>query len=197
MFIRKYLDETAKIAGSIDVDSVETMATVINSVRTDGGRLFVLGVGGSAATSSHAVNDFRKICKLESYTPADNYSEITAIINDRGWNRSYVDWLQGSNLTERDGVLFLSVGGGSSEYNLSVNLVEAAIYANEVGSRILAITGKQGGDIAKYAHSLVLIPTVEESRITPHVEEYHGVILHLLVSHPVLKIEETTWESIK
>jgi D-sedoheptulose 7-phosphate isomerase len=159
--------------------------------------LFFLGVGGSAANASHAVNDFRKIVGIESYTPTDNVSELTARINDEGWNTVFVNWLKGSNLSSKDGLFVFSVGGGNAEKNVSVNLVYALQYAEEVGAKIVGVVGRDGGYTAQVADASVIIPTVNPINVTPHTEAFQAVIWHLIVSHPDLKASQTKWESMK
>jgi D-sedoheptulose 7-phosphate isomerase len=166
-------------------------------LRAQGGRLFFLGIGGSSANCSHAVNDFRKICGIEAYTPTDNVSELTARTNDSGWESVFVDWLKGSKLSSRDGVLVLSVGGGNSEKNISVNLMRALDYAKEMGAKTLGIVGRDGGYTAKVADAYVVVPTVNPETITPHTESFQNLILHLIVSHPALKVSEMKWESVQ
>ena len=163
----------------------------------DGGRLFFLGVGGSAGNASHAVNDFRKICGIEAYTPTDNVSELTARTNDNGWESVFVDWLKGSKFNSKDGIFVLSVGGGNIEKNISVNLVHALDYAKEVGARIFGIVGRDGGYTSKVAHACIIVPTVNPETVTSHTESFQGILLHLIVSHPALKVSEMKWESVK
>jgi D-sedoheptulose 7-phosphate isomerase len=166
-------------------------------VRSASGRLFLLGVGGSAANCSHAVNDFRKIAGIEAYTPSDNVSELTARTNDSGWESVFVDWLRGSKLTARDGIFILSVGGGNLEKNISVNLVHALNYAREIGAKIFGIVGRDGGYTAKMADACVIVPTVNPEAITSHTESFQNLLLHLIVSHPDLKASEMKWESVR
>jgi D-sedoheptulose 7-phosphate isomerase len=175
---------------------VEKLATGLGNARDAGGRLFILGVGGSAGHASHAVNDFRKICGFEAYTPTDNASELTARINDEGWDTCFSEWLKGSRLGAKDAILVFSVGGGNREKNVSVNLVKALEYAKTVGAQIFGIVGKDGGFTKQVSDACVLIPTVSQDRITPHTEGFCAVIWHLLVSHPALKIKQTMWESV-
>jgi D-sedoheptulose 7-phosphate isomerase len=170
---------------------------VLASVRERGGRLFILGVGGSAANASHAVNDFRKIAGLECYAPTDNVSELTARTNDEGWSSVFAEWLKGSRLSEKDAILVLSVGGGNAEKNISANLVAALQLAKERGSAILGIVGRDGGYTGQVADVSVIIPTVNAANITPHTEAFQAVVWHMWVSHPSLKIAETKWESMK
>ena len=182
---------------SMDADAIESLAVGLATVRERGGRLFILGVGGSAAHASHAVNDFRKICGLESYTPTDNVSELTARVNDEGWETSFSEWLKVSRLGPRDALLVFSVGGGNREKNVSPNLVRALELAKEVGAGIFGVVGKDGGTTKQLADACVVIPTVSPDRITPHTEGLAAVVWHLLVSHPALKGAATKWESTK
>ncbi len=166
-------------------------------VREGGGRLFILGVGGSAANASHAVNDFRKICGFECYAPTDNVSELTARTNDEGWASVFVEWLKGSRLSGRDGLLIFSVGGGNLEKNVSPNLVSAVQFAQKTGASVIGVVGRDGGYTAKAASACVIVPTVNPDHVTPHSEAFQAVIWHLFVSHPKLKIGKTKWESTK
>jgi D-sedoheptulose 7-phosphate isomerase len=195
-FSSDFLAEVRDIAGILDCDAIEEVASSIASVRDRGGRLFILGVGGSAANASHAVNDFRKIAGLEAYAPTDNVSELTARTNDEGWSTVFESWLRVSRLQPRDGILILSVGGGSLQQQVSPNLVAALEYAKAIGAKILGIVGRDGGHTAKLADACVLIPTVNTAHITPHVEAFQAVVWHLLVFHPALKHAETRWESL-
>jgi D-sedoheptulose 7-phosphate isomerase len=195
-YARTHLDETARIVTALDVDAIERLAALLAAVRERGGRLFLLGVGGSAANCSHAVNDFRKIAGFEAYTPVDNVSELTARTNDEGWDAVFVEWLKGSRLAPADMVLVFSVGGGSAERNISPNLVRALQYAREVQAAIGGIVGRDGGYTAHVADACVIIPTVNPETVTPHAEAFQAVIWHLLVSHPLLKRRQTTWESL-
>ena len=190
-----HLLETREILSRLDVEPIEKMAALLARVRDGGGRLFILGVGGSAANASHAVNDFRKIAGFEAYAPTDNVSELTARANDEGWDSIFAGWLRGSRLDQKDAILVLSVGGGNLEANVSPNLVRALQYAQQVGATILGIVGRDGGFTAKAAHAAVLIPTVNPQTITPHAEAFQAVVWHLLVSHPLLKQHQTKWES--
>jgi D-sedoheptulose 7-phosphate isomerase len=194
-FSESYLEETGRIVGRLDPDSIELLATGLAEVRDGGGRLFVLGVGGSAAHAGHAVNDFRKLCGFETYAPTDNVSELTARVNDDGWDSAYVEWLRGSRLAAADGVLALSVGGGSMEKNLSANLVTALDHARAVGARIFAIVGRDGGYAREIADACVVIPPLVPEHVTPHTEGLASVICHLLVSHPALQQSAPVWES--
>jgi D-sedoheptulose 7-phosphate isomerase len=192
----QHLKETAEIVARINPDDCEKCVQELVGVRQRGGRLFILGVGGSAANASHAVNDFRKIGGLEVYAPTDNVSELTARTNDEGWASVFVEWLRGSRLNSRDAVLVLSVGGGNLEKNVSPNLVSALQYAKEVGARVIGIVGKDGGYTAKVADACVIVPTVNANNITPHSEAFQAVIWHLWVSHPDVKVNQTKWESV-
>lgn len=192
----QHLRETAQIVAQIDAVDCERCIQELATTRERGGRLFILGVGGSAANASHAVNDFRKIAGFEAYAPSDNISELTARTNDEGWSTVFVEWLRGSRLNEKDCVFILSVGGGDAEKNVSPNLVEALKLARERGSRIIGIVGKDGGYTAKVAHARVIVPTVNAANVTPHSEAFQAVIWHLFVSHPALKRHATKWESV-
>jgi D-sedoheptulose 7-phosphate isomerase len=195
-FSTSFLTEVQEIARQMDAAVIETMVALLAQVRQRSGRLFVLGVGGSAANASHAVNDFRKLTGIETYAPTDNVSELTARVNDEGWPTVFVAWLQVSHLQARDAVLVFSVGGGSVERNVSPNIVAALDYAKSVGASILGIVGRDGGYTARVADVCVLIPTVHSDRITPHAEAFQAVVWHLLVSHPALQQSATKWESI-
>ena len=194
-FVRQYLDETVEAVRRLDAAAIDAMATGLARVREAGGRLFILGVGGSAGHASHAVNDFRKICGFEAYAPTDNVSELTARVNDEGWETSFSEWLKVSRLGARDGVLVFSVGGGNREKNVSPNLVRALELASQVGAAVFGVVGKDGGATRAAAEACVIIPTVSPDRITPHTEGLCAVVWHLLVSHPALKRAETKWES--
>ena len=192
----QHLQETAAIVSKINPADCEKCVQELIAVRTRGGRLFILGVGGSAANASHAVNDFRKIAGLEVYAPTDNVSELTARTNDEGWASVFAEWLRGSRLNAKDALLILSVGGGNLEKNVSPNLVAAMQLAKEVGARIIGIVGKDGGYTAKVADACVIVPTVNPNNITPHSEAFQAVIWPLWVSHPDLKLNQTKWESV-
>lgn len=194
-YSQQHLNEAAEILLQIDVSAIEAMADLLVRIRDDGGRLFFLGVGGSAGNCSHAVNDFRKIVGIESYAPTDNVSELTARTNDEGWASVFVEWLKTSRLKPADGVFVFSVGGGNLENNISPNLVEALKYAKDIGSRITGVVGRDGGYTARVADACVVIPTVNPDTITPHSEAFQAVVWHLLVSHPKLKARQTKWES--
>ena len=192
----QHLKETSEIVASLDPKACEACVKELRAVRDRGGRLFILGVGGSAANASHAVNDFRKIGGLEAYAPTDNVSELTARTNDDGWASVFVEWLRGSKLNAKDLIFVLSVGGGNLEKNVSPNLVSALQLAKEVNARIIGIVGKDGGYTAKVADACVVVPTVNASNITPHSEAFQAVVWHLFVSHPDLKLNQTKWESV-
>ena len=196
-YSEQHLWETAEIVSKLDAALCEKAVALLATVRTRGGRLFVLGVGGSAANASHAVNDFRKIAGIECYAPTDNVSELTARTNDEGWTSVFTEWLKESRLNEKDAVLVLSVGGGSLEKNISTNLVAALQLAKERGSAILGIVGRDGGYTAQVADVAVVIPTINLANVTPHSEAFQAIVWHLWVSHPSLKIAETKWESTK
>ena len=196
-YVKQYLDEVKNIVDSTHEADIQHIVESLIQLRQKGGRLFFLGVGGGASNASHAVNDFRKICGIEAYTPTDNVSELTARANDNGWESIFVDWLKGSKLTSRDGVFVLSVGGGNPEKNISVNLIHALDYAREVRANIFGIVGRDGGYTAKVANVCVIVPTVNSETVTPHTESFQSVILHLIVSHPALKVSEMKWESVK
>jgi D-sedoheptulose 7-phosphate isomerase len=194
---QQFLSEARQIIDQIDPDITEQMVGLIDQTRQRQGRLFILGVGGSAANASHAVNDFRKIVGIEAYAPTDNVSELTARTNDEGWPSIFVEWLKISRLRPDDMILVLSVGGGSLEKNVSPNLVTALQFAIEVGTRIIGIVGRDGGYTAKVANACLIIPTINPDHITPHAEAFQAVVWHLLVSHPTLKTQQTRWESLK
>jgi len=193
----QHLAETRSIVELLDPVLLEKVVEGLGTVRDRGGRLFILGVGGSAANASHAVNDFRKICGFEAYAPTDNVSELTARTNDEGWATVFAEWLRGSRVNAKDGLLVFSVGGGNLEKNVSPNLVEAIKLAKSVGAAVYGIVGKDGGYTAQVADAAVIIPTVNPANITPHSEAFQGVVWHLFVSHPRLKVAQTKWESVK
>jgi D-sedoheptulose 7-phosphate isomerase len=195
-FAEEYLFEAKQIIDHLDRDAVERVAELIAETRRDGGRLFILGVGGGAANASHAVNDFRKIVGLEAYAPTDNVSELTARTNDDGWESVFVEWLKTSRLKSGDMVFVFSVGGGNLEKNVSPNLVSALKHAKQVGARVCGVVGRNGGYTAQVADACVVIPTIDASRVTPHTEAFQAVVWHLLVSHPRLKQSQTKWESV-
>lgn len=195
-FVTRYLDQVGQVAARLDRGAISRLVDMLADVRQSGGRLFILGVGGSAGNASHAVNDFRKIVGLEAYAPTDNVSELTARINDEGWDTAYANWLKASRLVARDGVLVFSVGGGDAERNVSVNLVRAIEYAKAAGARVGGIVGRDGGFTAKMADACVIVPTVDPATVTPHSEAFQAVIWHLLVSHPRLQAAPAKWESL-
>ena len=192
-----FLAEAKEIIDRLDTTAIERMASLLEQTRAQGGRLFILGVGGSAANASHAVNDFRKIVQIEAYAPTDNVSELTARTNDEGWSTIFTEWLRVSRLRPEDLVLVLSVGGGNLEKNVSPNLVTALKYAREVGTPVIGIVGKDGGYTAQVAAACAIVPTVNPEHVTPHSEAFQAVIWHLLVSHPRLKARPTKWESVQ
>ncbi len=192
-FTRTFFAEVSKIASSIDCEEVEAIARALAAVRERGGRLFVLGVGGSAGNASHAVNDFRKLCGIEAYAPTDNVSELTARTNDEGWPTVFAGWLEVSRLSAKDAVLVFSVGGGDMERNVSPNLVEALKLAKSRNVLILGVVGRDGGYTKKVGDHVVVIPTVHPDRVTPHAEAYQAVVWHALVSHPALQVRKTKW----
>jgi D-sedoheptulose 7-phosphate isomerase len=196
-YTAQFLTEAKQIIDGLDVEAIERMVSILEQTRERGGRLFILGVGGSAANASHAVNDFRKIVGMEAYAPTDNVSELTARTNDEGWSTIFVEWLRVSRLKPADLILVLSVGGGNLEKNISPNLVTALEYARQVGVPVIGIVGKDGGYTAKVATACVIVPTVNSDHVTPHSEAFQAVIWHLLVSHPRLKSRPTKWESVK
>lgn len=194
-FADTFFAEAAAICARIDRAAVEKLVELLAACRAAEGRVFVLGVGGSAASASHLVNDLRKIVHLETYAPTDNVAELTARTNDEGWATCFAGWLKGSRLNAKDVVFVLSVGGGDAARNISPNLVQALDYAREVGAKVVGIVGRDGGYTAKVADACVLIPVVASERITPHTEAFHSVVGHLLVSHPALQVAATKWES--
>ncbi len=196
-FIGQYLLEVKEIVDKLDVIAMETIVALIEETRKDKGRMFVLGVGGSAANASHAVNDFRKIVGLEAYAPTDNVSELTARTNDDGWEGVFVGWLKTSDLRRGDMVFVFSVGGGNLEKNVSPNIVSAIRYAKAVGAKVCGVVGRDGGYTAQAADACVVIPTVNPAHVTPHTEAFQAIVWHLLVTHPTLKYAETKWESVK
>lgn len=193
-YAENFLGQVKEIASRIAADPVEKLVESLSQVRSKGGRLFLLGVGGSAANASHAVNDFRKICGLECYTPTDNISELSARINDEGWEGCFADFLRGSRLNGKDGVFVLSVGGGNEAKKVSLNIVAALRYAKEMGAKIFGIVGRDGGFTKKVADHCILVPTVDDALTTFHAESFQSVLLHLIVSHPTLKKFPTKWE---
>ena len=196
-FVREYLDEVRRVTDGLDAEEIERVSVILADTRRRGGRLFILGVGGSAANASHAVNDFRKITGMEAYAPTDNVSELTARTNDEGWATVFEAWLAGSRLRAEDTLLVFSVGGGNLEKNVSPNLVKALEYARHIGASIVGVVGRDGGFTAQVADACVLVPTVNAVHVTPHSEAFQGIVWHLLVSHPALKQVQTKWESVR
>lgn len=195
-FARQYLSEVQEIASQLDADRVDHVARALASVRDSEGRLFILGAGGGAGHASHAVNDFRKICDLESYAPSDNVSELTARVNDQGWDVAYSEWLKGSRLSSRDALLIFSVGGGSREHNVSMSLVNAIELAKERGALVVGVVGRDDGVTAVEADHCIVVRGAPAERLTPHTEAFQAVVWHLLVSHPALAMRAGTWETI-
>ena len=196
-FARTFLDEVGQIARGLDADAIDAAAELLARVRGRNGRLFLLGVGGGAANSSHAAADFRRLAGMDAYAPADNVAELTARANDEGWETIFSGWLQSSRLGAADALLILSVGGGSLDPPVSANLVRALEYARERGAAIVGIVGKDGGATLAHADVAIVVPTVHADRITPHTEAFQAVVWHLLVSHPSLKLGQTKWESMR
>ncbi len=196
-FADDFLAETTEIVAALDSDDIESVATGLAAVRDGGGRLFILGVGGSAGHASHAVNDFRKLCDMEAYAPTDNVSELTARVNDEGWDTSFSEWLRGSRIAERDAVLVFSVGGGDRERGISANLVAALEVAKETGAKVFGVVGRDGGYTAQAADACVVIPPLAPDRTTPHTEGLCAVVWHLVVTHPDMARAPTKWESVK
>ena len=196
-FTSQFLEEVQEVTRRLDVAAIERAVDVLATVREQGGRLFILGVGGSAANASHAVNDFRKICGFECYAPTDNVSELTARTNDEGWSTIFSEWLKGSRLNAKDGLLVFSVGGGNLEKNVSPNLVSAIQLAQRTDASVVGVVGRDGGYTAKAATAAVIVPTVNPDHVTPHSEAFQAVIWHLFVSHPKLKVGKTKWESTR
>lgn len=194
-YTKQHLAESVEVIARLDADIIERMAVMLADLRERAGRLFFLGVGGSAGNCSHAVNDFRKIVGIESYAPTDNVSELTARTNDEGWETVFVEWLKTSRLSANDMLFIFSVGGGNLEKNISPNLVRALQYAQTVGAKVTGVVGRDGGYTAKVADVCVIVPTVNPENVTPHSEAFQAVIWHLLVSHPALKAKQTKWES--
>ncbi len=196
-YIKRYFDEVIDVVKGIDNALVENMVKKLVQLRNGGGRLFFIGVGGGAGNANHAVNDFRKIAGIESYTPTDNVSELTARVNDDGWNGIFAAWLKGSRLNSKDGVFVFSVGGGNEEKNISANIVEALKLAKSTGTKIFGIVGRDGGYTAKVADACIVVPVISDDTVTPHTEAFQSVVWHLLVSHPDMKVSEMKWESVK
>jgi D-sedoheptulose 7-phosphate isomerase len=195
-FLSRYLSESAEIARTLDQSKVEQMVEILFTAREKGGRLFILGVGGSAGNAGHAVNDFRKICGIETYAPTDNVSELTARTNDEGWDTSFSEWLRGSRVREDDVVLVFSVGGGNLEKNVSTNIVKAVVLAKKVGAKVIGVVGRDGGYTAQVGDAVAIVPTMSPDLVTPHSEAFQAVVWHGIVSHPRLKQIVTKWESL-
>lgn len=195
-YIKSFLEDCSNIAMQIDKVEIEELSSMIYQLKTSKGRLFILGIGGSAANASHAVNDFRKISNIEAYAPTDNIAEFSARANDDGWSSVFSNWLRGSRLSPKDALLILSVGGGDREKGVSANIVEAIDYANMIGATILGIVGRDGGYTAKNADACVIVPPLNKDTLTPHTEAFQAIIWHLLVTSPLLKENQTKWEGI-
>lgn len=196
-YTTQYLNEAVEILHQIDTQAIDRIVDLMVRVREQEGRLFFLGVGGGAGHASHAVNDFRKIAQIEAYTPTDNVSELTARVNDDGWETSYANWLRGSRLKAEDMIFVFSVGGGDAQRNISANLVRALQYAKEVGASVCGVVGRDGGYTAQVADACVIVPTVNPETVTPHTESFQALVWHLVVSHPKLKASEMKWESVR
>jgi D-sedoheptulose 7-phosphate isomerase len=196
-FTKQFLAEVQQVTAQLNEAAIEKAADELAAIRARGGRLFILGVGGSAGNAGHAVNDFRKICGFEAYAPTDNVSELTARTNDEGWATVFSEWLKGSRINAKDGLLIFSVGGGNLEKNVSPNLVSAIQVAKQVGASVVGIVGRDGGYTAQQATACVIVPTVNPTHVTPHSEAFQGIVWHLFVSHPKLKVAQTKWESTK
>jgi D-sedoheptulose 7-phosphate isomerase len=196
-YISSYISEVIAISEKLDNKIIEDAINILLNIRNNAGRLFILGVGGGAGNAAHAVNDFRKITDIESYSPTDNVSELTARVNDDGWDSSYLNWLKGSRLNKNDCLMIFSVGGGNAEKSISNNIVQSLKYAKELNAKIIGIVGRDGGYTAKIADAAIIIPTVNTDTITPHTEAFQAVVWHLMVSHPALKTNEMKWESVK
>ena len=195
-YLTTHFEETRQVLEQLNINKIEQIVKIIVNTHDQGGRLFFLGVGGSAANASHAVNDFRKICGIEAYAPTDNVSELTARTNDEGWESVFVEWLKGSRLNDKDCIFVFSVGGGNTEKNVSTNLVHALAYAKKQKTKVVGVVGRDGGYTAQIADACCIIPVVNTVNTTPHTEAFHAVVWHALVSHPKLKICETKWESV-
>jgi D-sedoheptulose 7-phosphate isomerase len=195
-FSEQFLNESVDIINKLDKNEIEKAVSILRQTRENGGRLFIIGSGGGAGHASHAVCDFRKICGIETYSPSDNVSELTARVNDEGWDVSYVNWIKGSRFNSKDCILVFSVGGGNADKQISMNLVNVIKYAKELGAKVIGIVGKDGGYTKEAGDAVILIPTVQENRITPHTEGFQAIVWHLIVSHPELQINKTKWESV-
>jgi len=195
-YANRYLKETAVIAETLDVSTIEHMIELLLKIRERKGRLFFLGVGGGAGNSTHAVNDFRKIAGIEAYTPTDNVSELTARVNDDGWKSVFVNWLKGSKICSNDAVFVFSVGGGNEKKNISTNIIDALKYAKEIGAMIFGVVGRDGGYTAKVADACIIIPAISPDSVTAHTESFQAILWHLIVSHPKMRVSEMKWESV-
>ena len=195
-YANKYLSEASQIIQRLDTNPIEEMVRLLVEMRARGGRLFILGVGGGAGNASHAIADFRKIADIEAYAPSDNVAELTARVNDEGWDTTYAAWLEGSHLRKDDMILVFSVGGGDLERNISPNLVRSLEYARKVGAKIIGVVGRDGGYTARVADACVVVPTVNPRTVTPHTESFQALIWHLLISHPELQVAGMKWESL-
>ncbi|MEK6530939.1 MAG: sugar isomerase [Deltaproteobacteria bacterium] len=195
-YIRRYLKEVQMIVDAIDAKDVDLVLNGVAEIRGRGGRLFFLGVGGGAGNAAHAVNDFRKIACIESYAPTDNFSELSARINDEGWDGIFASWLAGSRLSGRDAIFVFSVGGGDAEKNISANIVKALSYAKSVGAKVFGIVGRDGGFTKKVADACIVVPTVNPDTVTPHAESFQAVLWHLIVTHPAMRIGQMKWEAV-
>jgi len=196
-YINSYFSEMKEIIEKIDKEAIHKIIEILKEVRSNKGRLFILGVGGGAGHASHAVNDFRKLAGIEAYTPVDNVSELTARVNDEGWESVFVRWLEISSLSAKDAVMVFSVGGGHQEKNISMNIVDALNFSKKAGAKIIGIVGRDGGYTKKMADACVLVPVVNPETITPHTESFQAVIWHLIVSHPKFKTNKGKWESVR
>ncbi len=192
-FTEYFFENTLKISKSINKDEIEKLAVSISKIKKNNGRIFFIGVGGSAANASHAVNDFRKLCEIECYTPIDNISELTARVNDEGWNSSFITWLKVSNLNKKDAIFIFSVGGGNIKKNVSVNIVKSINYAKKVKAKIFGVVGRDGGETKKYGDNVVVVPTTDKLLVTPQTESFQAIVWHCLVSHPLLQTKKTKW----
>tara|TARA_B110000438_G_scaffold303320_1_gene364282 strand:- start:2733 stop:3329 length:597 start_codon:yes stop_codon:yes gene_type:complete len=191
--VLNYFNKLTKLSNSVNKKDIDRLATTLAVIRKKGGRIFFLGVGGSAGNCSHAVNDFRKICEIECYTPTDNVSELTARINDDGWESAFANWLQVSKLNSKDAIFIMSVGGGNKKKNVSVNLIKAIQFAKKVKAKVLGIVGRDGGYTKKVGNNIILIPVIDKNLITPYSESFQSVVWHCLVSHPILQKRKMKW----
>lgn len=196
-FTKIFIDESIKILNNLDENTIEKVVEILSDIRSNGGRVFFIGSGGGAGHASHAVCDFRKLCNIEAYAPYDNVSELTARVNDEGWDVTIINWLQVSRFNSKDCVFVFSVGGGSEEKNISMNLINVVRHAKAIGAKVVGVVGKDGGYTKKSGDAVVIVPTISNERITPHTEGFQAVIWHLLVSHPKLQLNPTKWESTK